>query len=61
MMAIDALKDLFLTDLLPTDRKLKFFYQQPLTFADLATPSDKIRYQCLEDMLKRRYIPLVLL
>jgi hypothetical protein len=33
MMAIDALKDLFLSDLLPTDRKLLFFYQQPLTFA----------------------------
>jgi ribosome biogenesis protein MAK21 len=33
MMAIDALKDLFLSDLLPTQRKLKFFYQQPLTFA----------------------------
>ena len=33
MMAIDALKDLFLSDLLPAQRKLKFFYQQPLTFA----------------------------
>ncbi len=33
MMAIDALKDLFLSDLLPGDRKLMFFYQQPLTFA----------------------------
>jgi ribosome biogenesis protein MAK21 len=33
MMAIDALKDLFLSDLLPSDRKLVFFYQQPLTFA----------------------------
>lgn len=55
-MAIDALRDLFVSNLLPADRRLRSFAQQPLG----KTPTDaQLALHAFEDELKARYATFV--
>lgn len=57
-MALDALKELMLQNLLPTDRKLEFFKHRPLAGLNLNKPATRLllRGWLFEDALKRCYV-----
>jgi ribosome biogenesis protein MAK21 len=58
--ALDALKELWLEVLLPPDRKLKFFEQQPLTLLKAGKEGDTaLLLWAFEDALKKRYAVFV--
>jgi ribosome biogenesis protein MAK21 len=56
-MAVNAVKDLFLHDLLPSDRKLRWFREQPLTRPSLT--QQQLVYWLLEDKIKEFYMKFV--
>ena len=61
IMAIDTLKDLFLSDLLP-DRKLSYFHEQPIPpdgGAGGAAEERALVFWYFEDAIKRRYAQFV--
>lgn len=57
LMAVDSLKDLFLNNLLPDDRKLNFFHQNPVTHPS-ATP-EHLALWFFEHCLKTAFAQLV--
>jgi ribosome biogenesis protein MAK21 len=57
IMAVDSLKDLFINNLLPDDRKLNFFRQNPLTHPDITDEHLVIWY--FEHCLKTAFGQLV--
>ena len=62
---IDTLKDLFLSDLLPDERKLKKFHQHPLAQIEELTSGNrdardkKLMLWYYEDQLKSRYFSFI--
>ena len=62
-MAVDALKEVFTSELMPPDRPLVFFSHQPALLspsASAAAPSDAtLMYWLYEDYLKRAYTALL--
>jgi len=57
LMAVDSLKDLFINNLLPDDRKLRFFHQNPLDHPS-ATPTHLVLW-FFEHCLKTAFAQLV--
>eukprot|EP01050_Picozoa_sp_SAG11_P043890 SAG11_NODE_21040_length_433_cov_0.919162_1_plen_71_part_01 len=57
-MALDAVKELMLQNLLPSDRKLQFFVHRPLAHLDTSQPQVRqlLRGWWFEDSLKRCYV-----
>lgn len=53
IMAIDAVKDLWLNNLTPTNRPLRFFYEQPINAKEM-TPMHLLLFY-VEDKLKHLY------
>ena len=53
VLAMDALRDLFVSDLLPPKRRLRFFGQQPLAQDKEHRPKEEtLLYWLLEDHIK---------
>ncbi len=57
ILATEALRDLFVNDLLPPNRRLRFFEQQPLPEDSSLRPgAETLLYWLLEDKIKTLYV-----